>query len=122
MLGTFNEVCNFFRYSPKRSKFLLAATEKEALEASKRTFLSLCRTRWLERHEGHEVFFALLPSILRALEGMSNERLFANQFGETAIYATRCWSATAPKQRRSRSTEGLLQKSAHISSVGSSYF
>jgi len=83
MLGTFNEVCNFLRYSPKRSKFLLAVIEKETLEASKETLLSLCRTRWVERHEAHEVFFALLPSILRALEGMSNERLFANQFGET---------------------------------------
>ena len=84
MLGTFNEVCNFFRYSPKRDKFLLAVIEKETLEASKTTLLSLCQTRWVERHEAHEVFFALLPSILRALEGMSNERLFANQFGETA--------------------------------------
>jgi len=84
MLGTFNEVCNFFRYSPKRDKFLLAVIEKETLEASKTTLLSLCQTRWVERHEAHEVFFALLPSILRALEGMSNERLFANQFVETA--------------------------------------
>ena len=122
MLGTFNEVCNFFRYSPKHNKFLLAVIEKETLEVSKTTLLSLCRTRWVEGHETHEVFFALLPSILRALEGMSNKRLFANQFGETAIYATRCWSTTAPKQCRSRDTEGLLQKSAHISSVGSSYF
>ena len=121
-LGTFNEVCNFFRYSPKRSKFSLAVIEKEAFEASKTTLLSLCRTRWVEGHETHEVFFAFLPSTLRALEVMSNKRLFTNQFGETAIYATRCWSATAPKQCRSRDTEGLLQKSAHISFVASSYF
>jgi len=84
MIGTFNEVCNFFRYSPKRNKFLLAVNEKETPEASKTTLLSLCRTRWVEKHEAHEVFFALLPSILRALEAMSNKRLFANQFGETA--------------------------------------
>jgi len=67
-----------------RNKFLLAVIEKETLEASKTTLLSLCRTRWVERHEANEVFFALLPSILRALGGMSNERLFSNQFGETA--------------------------------------
>ena len=83
MLGTFNEACNFFKYSPKRNKFLPAVVEKETPEASK-TLLSLCRTRWVERHEAHEVFFALLPSILRALEAMSNERLFGDQFGETA--------------------------------------
>lgn len=84
MLGTFNEVCNFFKYSPKRNKLLLAVIEKETPEASKTTLLNLCRTRWVERHEAHEVFFALFPSIVRALEAMSNERLFANQFGETA--------------------------------------
>jgi len=64
--------------------FLLAVIEKETPEASKTTLLSLCRTRWVERHDAHEVFFALLPSILRALEAMSNERLFADQFGVTA--------------------------------------
>ena len=202
MLGTFNEVCNFFKYSPKRNKFFLAVIEEETPEASKTTLLSLCRTRWVERHEAH----ALLPSILRALEAMSNEQLFADQFGETAwnwdtdskrkannllhavsnfefiitqittmkclsilkplsiklqkrdidvyeaythikdlkgelqdirgdiekycsdwysmaktthraIIATCCWSATAQKQCQSRNTEGLLQKSAHNSSV-----
>ena len=39
-----------------------------------------------------------------------------------AIYATRCWSTTAQKQCRSRNIKGLLQKSAHNSSVRSSYF
>ena len=47
-------------------------------------YRSLCQTRWLERHNAHEVFFALLPSVLRALEAMSNERLFADQSGESA--------------------------------------
>ena len=77
MLGTFN-ACNF-----KRNKSLPAVVEKETPEDSK-TLLSLCRTRWVERHEAHGVFFALLPSILRALEAMWNKRLFADQFGEIA--------------------------------------
>ena len=84
MLGTFNEVSNFFKYSPKRNKLLIAVIEKESPEASKTTLHNLCRTRWVERHEAHEVFFALFPSILRALEAMANERLFANQYGDTA--------------------------------------
>ena len=82
MLGTFNEVSNFFKYSPKRNKLLIAVIEKESPEASKTTLHNLCRTRWVERHEAHEVFFALFPSILRALEAMANERLFANQYGD----------------------------------------
>jgi len=64
--------------------FLLAIIEKETPEASKTTLLRLCQTRLVERPEAHEVFFALLQSILRALEAMSNERLSPNQFGETA--------------------------------------
>jgi len=84
MLGTFKEVSNFFKYSPKRNKFLLAVIEKETSKASKTMLLSSCQRRWVERHGAHEVFFGLLPSIIRALEAMSNERLFANQFGETA--------------------------------------
>ena len=60
------------KYSPKRKKRLLT------------TFLDLCRTQWVERHAAQEVFLALFLSILRALEAMSNERLFENQFGETA--------------------------------------
>ena len=60
------------KYSPKRNKRLLT------------TFLNLCRTQWVERHAAQEVFFALFLSILRALEALSNERLFGNQFGETA--------------------------------------
>lgn len=67
MLGIFNEVCNFFKYSPNRNNFLLAVIEKETPKASKTTLHSLCRTWWVERHEAHEVFFALLPSILRAI-------------------------------------------------------
>ena len=59
-------------YSPKRKKRLLT------------TFLDLCRTQWVERHAAQEVFLALFLSILRVLEAMSNERLFENQFGETA--------------------------------------
>ena len=74
----------FFKYSPKRDKFLLAVIEKETPEASEIRLLSLSRTRWVERDEANEVFFALLPSILRALVAMSNERLFGDQFGETA--------------------------------------
>ena len=42
MLGTFNEVCNFFNYSSKRNKFLFVVIVKEFPEASKTTLLSLC--------------------------------------------------------------------------------
>ena len=62
MLGTFNEVCNFLSIHRSVTS-MLAVIEKETPEASKTTLrLSLCRTRWVERHEAHEVFFALFSS------------------------------------------------------------
>ena len=44
----------------------------------------MCKTRWVERHEAYEVFFALFSCIMRALEVMANERLFAGQYGDAA--------------------------------------
>ena len=44
----------------------------------------MCKTRWVERHEAYEVFFALFSFIMRAFERMANERLFAGQYGDAA--------------------------------------
>ena len=70
---------------PRDEIFVFEEEQKKIdLKMHRMLYLSLCRTRWVERHKVREVFFAVLPSILRALEAMSNERLFADQFGETA--------------------------------------
>ena len=70
---------------PRDEIFVFEEQQKKIdLKMHRTLYLSLCRTQWVERHKVHEVFFAVLPSILRALEAMSNERLFADQFGETA--------------------------------------
>ena len=79
MIGTLNEVCNFFKYSPKRNELLLEVIEIESPDSKKKTVRSLCKTKWVERHEAYEVFYDLLPSVLRALEVIANERLFENQ-------------------------------------------
>ena len=47
-----------FRNPPKQNRLLRAVIEKEAPNPKKTTLLSLCRTRWVERHETYdEVFF-----------------------------------------------------------------
>lgn len=56
---------------------------KKPPRAAKQRFSGCVEQGGLKGIEAHEVFFAVLPSILTALEAMSNERLFANQFGET---------------------------------------
>ena len=53
-------------------------------DAKKTTLKNMCKTRWVERHETYEVFFALFSCIMRALEVMANERLFAGQYGDAA--------------------------------------
>ena len=44
----------------------------------------MCKTRWVERHEAYEVLFAIFSCIMRALEVMAHERLFAGQYGDAA--------------------------------------
>jgi len=58
--------------------------EKDFPDAKKTTLKNMCKTRWVERHEAYEVFFALFSSMMRALEVMANERLFAGQYGDAA--------------------------------------
>ena len=58
--------------------------EKDSPDAKKTTLKNMCKTRWVERHEAYEVFFALFSCIMRALEVMANEGLFAGQYGDAA--------------------------------------
>ena len=62
------QIVKFFEYSPKKQSCLEECVDR--LEnGSKRTKLkSLCRTRWVERHDAFEVFLDLLRPIAEALE------------------------------------------------------
>ena len=84
MLGTLKETWNFFKYSPKRNNMLLCVIEKDSQDAKKTTLKNMWKTRWVERHEAYEVFFAPFSFIIRAFEVMANKRLFAGQYGDAA--------------------------------------
>ena len=43
--------------------------------AKKTTLKNMCKTRWVERHEAYEVFFALFSCIMRALEVIWRRRM-----------------------------------------------
>ena len=81
MIGTVNEMCSFFKSSPKRHE-LLAAVIKDICPHTRRiTLISLCRTRWVERHEEFEVFHSLFRAIVKTLEVMANERVYLDEYG-----------------------------------------
>ena len=58
-------------------------TEKDFPDAKKTTLRNMCKTRWVKRHEAYEVYFAI-SCMVRALEVMGNECLFAGQYGDAA--------------------------------------
>ena len=81
MIGTVNEICSFFKSSPKRHE-LLAAVIKDICPHTRRiTLISLCRTRWVERHEAFEVFHSLFRAIVKTLEVIANERVYLDEYG-----------------------------------------
>ena len=63
---------------------LLCVIEKDSQDAKKTTLKNMWKTRWVERHEAYEVFFAPFSFIIRAFEVMANKRLFAGQYGDAA--------------------------------------
>ena len=58
MIGTVNEICSLFKSSPKRHELLRSAIKDICPHARQNTLISLCRTRWMERHEASEVFYS----------------------------------------------------------------
>ena len=81
MIGTVNEICSFFKSSPKRHELLAAVMKDICLHTSQITLISLCRTRLVERHEGLEVFHSLFKAIVKTLEVVTNERVYLEEYG-----------------------------------------
>jgi len=50
--------------------------EKDSPDTKKTILKNKWKTRWVERHEAYEVFFALFSGIVRALEVMASERVY----------------------------------------------
>ena len=81
MIGTVNEICSFFKSSPKRHELLAAVIKDICPHTHRITLISLCRTRWVERHEAFEVFHSLFRAIVKTLEVMANERVYLDEYG-----------------------------------------
>jgi len=81
MIGTVNEMCCFYKSSPKRHELLATVIKDICPHTREITLISLCRTRWVERHEAFEVFYSLFRAIVETLEVMANERVYLDKYG-----------------------------------------
>ena len=66
-------------FSPKRHELLAAVINNVYANTRRTTLISLCRTRWVERHEAFEVFNSLFRAIVKTLEVMANERVYLDE-------------------------------------------
>ena len=68
MMDTAESICRFFSNSPKR-QLALESWINETSEGEQRTKLkSICKTRWVERHEAFEVFIDLFEPLVYCFE------------------------------------------------------
>lgn len=74
-MDTAESVCRFFFNSPKR-QLALENKISELLQGERRTKLkSICKTRWVERHEAFEVFVDLFVPLVCCFEDIKNSTL-----------------------------------------------
>ena len=66
-MGTIQQVASFFRCSAKRH-YVLSSVLRDQPNSSKQSILSLCETRWVERHNSVLQFRDSLEIIVHALE------------------------------------------------------
>lgn len=81
-MGIISEVCAFFHISAKRTELLKSAIIECCPEQKKKKLISLCETRWVERHDSVFFFKEILQPInlalLRIEEKNSNSSLKAH--------------------------------------------
>lgn len=93
------ETVAFFNYSAKRTRCLKNVIKHRAPEVKRTKLVSLCSTRFIERHEAVLVYFDLLPYIVESLEGM------------------KCWDAPDTRTGARQILSGILSTSFIISLV-----
>lgn len=80
--GTVTESAEFLWNSPKRQVLMDKVVEKEDPQQKKSHLKTLCRTRWVERHNAYETFYELYPIFVKALEIMTSSNLFREEYGD----------------------------------------
>ena len=61
---------DFFRFSPKRQRYLERAIDLVCPDATAKKLKDACRTRWIERIDSYAVFLELFPAVHACLQAM----------------------------------------------------
>jgi len=69
-VGVMSKVSLFFENSPKRQAALEEIIENTVQPNKRKHLLSLCKTRWIQRHEAFENFAQLYDVVVDLLEGI----------------------------------------------------
>ena len=85
MFDTVGEVTRSFEYSPKKEALLVQKVKDVCAESRRHKLLDVCKTRWIQRIDGLEVFLELYEAIVATLETIK-----AN--------ADRSWNADSTKK------------------------
>ncbi|GBN21481.1 hypothetical protein AVEN_136383-1 [Araneus ventricosus] len=72
-MGVIKEVCRFFHMSTKRTEILKSMISDCCPEQKKKKLISLCETRWVERHDSVFLFKDILEPILLSLLKIEEE-------------------------------------------------
>lgn len=72
-MGIIKEVCGFFHMSAKRTEILKSTISHCCPEQKKKKLISLCETRWVERHDSVLLFKDILEPILLSLLKIEEE-------------------------------------------------
>lgn len=74
-MGVIKEVCGFFHMSAKRTEILKSMISECCPEQKKKKLISLCETRWVERHDSVILFKDILEPIFLSLCKIEEEEL-----------------------------------------------
>ncbi|XP_065683294.1 52 kDa repressor of the inhibitor of the protein kinase-like [Hydra vulgaris] len=114
MMSNVRVISQFFNFSPKRFDVLKKKIEEMFPKAHHSRLIDVCRTRWIARIDGLDVFIEVLPAIIKCFELIinndekswnhdsvrdANSYFFATrsfQFLVTLVVVSRCLEVTRP--------------------------
>ena len=74
MFDTVGQVTRSLKYSPKKEPLLVQKVTDVCLESCRHNLLDVCKTCWIQRIDGLEVFLELYEDIVATLETMQIQR------------------------------------------------
>ena len=87
MCGTIQEIIAFFSMSPKRKALLQSFISQYYPNSRKSCLVSLCETRWVERHDSVLRFADLYKAIVHTLEDLCNDQNFETSNKATILHS-----------------------------------